>query len=156
LDVDGPVGTLRLGATGVDSTVTLASVGKVKIGALNGQFRASTSIGSINARSIDGAVIFAGVPATQGPGLPDSLAFFDNPAATIGSIVTRSFMFSKVAAPSIGRLSLGQIGIGNPGVGADRIGVLVGRHHSGGPLRLRNLDGPESSVVIEDLEVVVL
>lgn len=155
LDVDGPVGTLRLGATAVDSTVALASVGKVKVGALNGQFRTSGSIGSINARSMDGALVFAGVPPTQGPALPDSLTFFENPAATIGSIVTRTFMYSKVAAPSIGRLSLGQIGVGDPGAGADRIGVLAGRHHSGGPLRLRNLDAPGSGVVMEDFEVVV-
>ena len=159
LSVGGPLGLLRLGSTGVDSSVSLASVGRVKLGSLNGQFRTTGSIGAINARSMDGAVIFAGVRPDHGPELPDSLDSFVNPAASIGSVVTRLFMNSVVAAPLVGRLSLGGIGQveRNAGVAADRISSLAARPDPlGPPLRLRNLDLPGSGVVLENFEVSVL
>lgn len=173
LAATGSIGTLRLRSTTAGGTVSAAafrsitagawaagvssgsSLNRLKVASLAGDVRAAGGIGKITAGSMTGARVFAGVGADLAADLP-TLNDFSNPAASIRSVVTKSFTSSFVAAPTIGKLSLGLIA-GGGGVAADRITFLSGRFSpTERPFKSRNLDAPGSGPVLSDFNIRVL
>jgi hypothetical protein len=154
LTAAGSINSLRLrNASG--GTVSAASLGKVKLVTLASDVVVGGAIGTIVAGTVSGAHVFAGVRSDLPGDLPESLADFANPTASIRGVSAKAFSNSFVAASTVGKLVLGLGPTG--GVAADRLTSAGGRVSlAEKPFKLKNLDAPGSGSVVGGLDVRVL
>jgi hypothetical protein len=148
--------------------VTADTIGKLSAGgALGGsEIRTGGSIGSVVVGAAADSTIFAGVRPDVTT-LPDSLAQFANPDASIKSITlkgkTAAFSNTRIAAPSIGKASLGAANVGGSTAGGDRYGLagdrissVSGSTSASGPYRLARLQDAGTPVDVDDFAIIVL
>ena len=143
-----------LSAVNWGADVTADVINKVKATTLSGTLRAGTLIGSVAARSMQGARIFAGLRPDYAGGTDLLIGDVVNPAAFVRAVATKAFADSVVVAPTVNKLSMGAVS-GTGGAAADRILTASGRTLTA-PFRFRNVDAPGDLLRDEAAGVFVL
>jgi hypothetical protein len=154
---------------GLAVAITADTIGRVSArGNLSGTLRAAESIGTVNAGSLAGAALFAGVsPDIVIHTLPDDASDFVNPSATIGPVTTHAktsnviaFIGSDIVAPTIGALKLGRAEKSTSADVIDGVAAHGVRSLSATTaddrVNLRNLDTPSDSRTFDEFVVRII